>query len=116
MLNIPAYDDVKNAFLGIATEDDEEFFEVPKKEETPKTVKFSVPKPQVKVEVKEDKPEEVKEETREERMARIAAKKAAPKLKCPVEGGVFGDDYCAYDECEDCDLVSECSEASDIGI
>lgn len=109
LLVVPTYEQVKNAFLGLDDEDEEDV--VPSKP----APKVESPKPEVK------EKEEAKEETREERMARIAAKKKAEKVepkgpKCPVEGGIFGDDYCAYDECEDCPLVGECGEASDSGV
>jgi hypothetical protein len=113
LLVIPTYEEVKNAFMGIETEeDDEDDVEdnEPPKFSAPSKPKANVPTPKAK--------EEPSEESREERMARIKAKQEAAKSgpECPVEGGEFGDDYCAYDECEDCPYVSECGEASGTGV
>lgn len=112
LLVIPTYEEVKNAFLGIEMDDEEE--EEDEVGEKPKAT-VTVPKTVEKFSNTEDPVE-----TREERMARIKAKKEAKKAvtgpKCPVERGIFGDDYCAYDECEECPLVAECGEASESGV
>lgn len=119
LLVIPSYEEVEASLQGIVLDEEEEATEeAPKEAEAPKPKpKRTIGKPATKVAPEESSGDEEMSpaEARKARMAKLKKNKTPekPTKTCPVEGGVFGDDYCGFDECESCDLVEECEEASE---
>lgn len=104
LMYIPTDDEMVASMNGVVTEP-------PVVESTPPKVEEKVVEEQPKEEVVETPTEVI---SREERMKKLASKKKSGKPECPA-GGTFGEDYCAYDDCEECALVEECGEASGVG-
>ena len=90
------FDTIQDIYNGVpvddATDDSDVAESAPQAEPTQPTV--------VKVPVDEKKA----------RMERVKAKKAS-STECPA-GGVFGEDYCGFDTCEECPHVEACEEAN----
>lgn len=110
-LFIPTYEQVRDAFLGIVSNDDEES-ESPFKdeEEAPRKSKKVVSK--TKEAVDEDDEDEEEEAPVPPKKVNETPKSVKNSQKCP-SGGVFGKDCDTLDECEECKLWEKCADAQE---
>jgi len=113
ILVVLTYDELKNKlFYETEEEEDEDVDDYQEEEEEEEEPKKRTRKSTRKSKPKEEDEEEEEEEKEEKKPARRSHKGSSKKNKCPNEHK-FGVDWDEYDDCADCDLYDECSEAAD---
>ena len=69
-------------------------------------------KPEKKKPEKEKPSAKKKSEKKEKKTGKKKENKKAKKMKCPVEGLTFKDDYDGYEDCDSCEIKIECGKAA----
>lgn len=102
-------------------EESEEDEEDDEEEEAPKTRRAKAKVKKAVVDEDDEDDEDFEDDEEEAPKPKPKTKKATPKTKkakskdndgeCPLSNGTFGKDFNKFDECDDCDVWSECGKA-----